>query len=148
MPGLTIWKDQEIIRLKRDMDRLIARLRHDFGIPPSPGTVKAVPTIHLSETEDALIVRAEITGVNPEDIELSITEDRLTIKGERKQEFVDKSENYHRIGTTYGSFSRTVRLPCRVVIEDVKATCEKGVLDIVMPKYKLRRARVLKIKVN
>ncbi|MFB0533339.1 MAG: Hsp20/alpha crystallin family protein [Desulfatiglandales bacterium] len=148
MPGLTIWKNQEINKLRRDMDRLFARLRDDFGMPHLPKIVRDLPFIDLSETEDDLIVNAEIPGINPEDLDISITEDILTIKGEMKQEFVEESENYHRMERQYGSFSRTLQLPCRVMIEDVKATYAKGILHIIMPKCKPERARAFKIKIR
>ena len=148
MPGLIIWKNQEIDKLRRDMDRLFARLRDDFGMPLFPKIGRDVPFIDLSETEDDLIIKAEIPGIDPEDLDISITGDILNIKGEMKQEFVQDSENYHRVERRYGSFSRTIQLPCRVMTEDVKATYRKGILNIVMPKCKPETARALKIKVK
>jgi HSP20 family protein len=82
MPGLIIWKNQEIDRLKRDMDRLFARLWDDFCIPLFPRGYREAPFIDLSETEDRLILRAEIPGVTPEDLDISITDGTLTIRGE------------------------------------------------------------------
>ena len=80
MPGLIIWKNQEIDKLRRDMDRLFARLRDDFGMPPFPKIGRDVPFIDLSETEDDLIIKAEIPGIDPEDLDISITEDILNSK--------------------------------------------------------------------
>lgn len=148
MPGLTIWKNQEMNKLRRDMDRLFARLRDDFGMPLFPRIARDFPFINLSETEDELIIRAEIPGINPEDLDISITEDILNIRGEMKQEFVEESEDYHRVERRYGSFSRTLQLPCRIMIEDVEATYTNGILNIVMPKCKPEAARAFKIKVR
>lgn len=148
MPGLILWKNQEINKMKRDMDRLFDRVLNEFFMPLFPRTFREVPFIDLSETEDSLILKAEIPGIKPEDLEISIRDDVLSIKGEIKQEFVDDGENYHRSERRYGSFSRQLRLPCRVMIDDVKATYKKGILHIVMPKCKPEKARKIKIKVN
>jgi len=97
MPGLIIWKNQEINKLRRDMDRLFARLWDDFGMPHFTRPSRDIPFIDLSETEEDLILKAEIPGLNAEDLDISITDDILTIKGEMKQELVKESENYHRM---------------------------------------------------
>lgn len=148
MPGLTIWKNQEIDKLRRDIDRLFARLRDDFGMPHFPRIARDVPSIDLLETEDDLIIKAEIPGIDPKDLDIFITGDILNIKGEMKQEFIEESEDYHQVERRYGSFSRTIHLPCRVMIEDVDATYKKGILNIVMPKCKPETARALKIKLK
>jgi HSP20 family protein len=148
MPGLIVWKNQEINKLRRDMDRLFARLRDDFAAPVFPRIARDVPFIDLSETEGHLIIRAEIPGINPEDLDISVTEDTLNIKGEIKQEFVREDEDYRRMERRYGSFSRSLKLPCRVMVEDVEATYANGVLQIVMPKCKPEPARACKVKIK
>jgi len=134
MPGLTIWKDQEIDRLRRDMERLFARLWDDFGIPRFPRISKTIPAMDLSDQGENLIVRADIPGVNPEDLDISVTEDRLHIEGELKQESVTDEDTYHRVERKHGTFTRDIKLPCRVVKEEAKATYKEGILTIVMPK--------------
>jgi HSP20 family protein len=148
MPGLTLWKDQEIDRMRRDMDRLFARLLDDFGMPRLPRIIRRVPTLDLSETENNLIIRAEIPGINPEDLDISVTEDQLHIKGAMKQESVREGDTYHRVERRYGSFSRDVQLPCRVMKEDVEATYREGILTIVMPKCTPEPARPFRVKVR
>ena len=148
MPELILWKNQEIDRLKRDMDRLFARLWDDFRMPLFPRSVRETPFLDLSETDDTLVVRAEIPGAGPEDLEISLSNDRLTIKGEVKQDLVDEGEDYLRREKHYGFFSRTIQLPCKVLIEDVKASYKDGVLTILMPKCKPEAAREIKIKVR
>lgn len=148
MPGLTIWKNQEIDRMRRDLNRLFDRLWGDFGVPLYPRAFRDTPSINLSETENELIIKADIPGMDPDDVEIRITDDILTIKGEVKQELTTESENYHRIERRYGTFSRTLQLPCKVQIDDVKATYQKGILNIVMPKCRPEMARLVKIKVT
>jgi len=148
MPGLIIWKNQEINKLRRDMDRLFSRLWDDFGMPHLQRPSRDIPSIDLYETEEDLILKAEIPGLNPEDLDVSITNDILTIKGEMKEEFAQERENYHRMERRYESFSRSIQLPSRVMIEDVEATYREGVVTIIMPKCKPEITKKVKIKIT
>ena len=148
MPELIIWKNQEINKLRRDMDRLFARLWDDFGMPHFQRPSRDIPFIDFSETKDNLILKAEIPGLNPEDLDISITDDILTIKGEMKREVVEESENYHRMERRYESFSRNIQLPCRVMIEDVEATYREGIVTIIMPKCKPEISQKVTIKIT
>jgi len=148
MPELTIWKKQEIDRLRRDMERLFVRLWDDFGIPRFSRIARNIPAIDLSESGENLIIRAEIPGINPEDLDISITEDRLYIKGEMKQESTDEGDTYQRVERSYGSFTRDIKLPCRVIHEEVEATYQEGVLTILMPKCKPEPDRSFRVTVR
>jgi HSP20 family protein len=147
MPGLILWKKQEIDRLRRDMDRLLDRLWDDFRFPVLPRTAKEVPFIELSETEKALIVKAELPGLSPEDMDISITDDKLTIRGDFKEDRVDEGEGYQGRVRRYGRFTRTIQLPCRILMDDVEATYKDGILNIVMPKCRVE-AREVRIRVT
>lgn len=146
MPGLVIWKNQQVEKLRRDMDRMFERLWGEFGLSTLTGAVKEFPSIDLTEVEDALIISAEIPGINPENIKIDITENNFSISGESKQDRVSDNEGFVRTERSYGSFSRTVHLPCRIVVDDVKATCREGVLKVNMPKFKPRKSRQIKIE--
>lgn len=148
MSGLILWKNQEINKLRKDIDRLFDRLWDDFGMPLSTRVEREKPHIDLSETEESLIIRAEVPGINPEDLEISITENILTIKGEMKQVNKEESGDYHRMERRYGYFSRTLRLPCKIVADDVQATYKTGVLNIVMPKCKEMSGPEIRIKIT
>lgn len=148
MLGLTIWKNQEISRLKRDMDRLLTRLWDDFGKFPSSITFEFAPFFELSETEDTLVVRAEVPGISPEDIDISITDTILTIKGEMKQEESGETEGFQRRERKYGLFSRSLQLPCRVLADEVVATYKKGVLSVILPKSKADTTHEIKIRIQ
>ncbi len=148
MPGLIVWKNQEIDRLRRDMDRLLARFWDDFGVPFFPRATRETFALELSETEDTLVLRAEIPGINPDDLEVSVTDDILTIKGDLRQDLVTEEEDYERRERRYGFFSRTIQLPCKVLMDDAKATYKDGVLSIVLPKCKPESRRGIKIKVT
>ena len=148
MPGLILWKNQEINRLRRDIDRLFARLWDDFGMPLTQMTDREMPFMDVSETSDALIIKAEVPGISPEDLKISITENVLTIKGESKPVNREDVEGFHRAERKYGYFSRTLELPCKIVIDDVKATYEKGIVTIVMPKCEANRAREIRVSIK
>lgn len=148
MPELIVWKNRRISKLRRDMDRLCTRVCDEFGIPLFLERAEQVFPMELSETEESLILKAEIPGIRPEDLDISVTDDTLSIKGERKQEIVEEHGGFHRRERTYGAFSRTLQLPCRVKIDDVKATYKKGLLSIEMPKCKPEGAREIKVRVK
>jgi len=148
MSELVLWKDQEIRRLRKDMDRLFCRFRDGFGAPTFPGSVLEGLYIDLLEREDTLTVRVEIPGINPEDVKISVTDDRLTISGTKSEERRDDSSYYYRVERRFGSFSRTIRLPCKVEIEKTEATYKKGVLHIVMPKSRLEKKNTVDIRIK
>jgi HSP20 family protein len=148
MSGLIIWKNQEMNRLRRDMDRLFSRMWSSFGIPLLPGEAAGIPSIDLFERQDTLMVKAELPGINPEDLDISIIGTTLTVSGVKREKTVEKSAYHHRVERRLGSFSRSVRLPCRVRVEDIKATYKKGILQIIMPKLELEDSRVVRVKVK
>jgi HSP20 family protein len=148
MPGLIVWKNQEIDRLRRDMDRLLARFWDDFGVPFFPRAARETFALEMSETEDTLVFRAEIPDITPDDLEVSVTDDNLTIKGELKQDLATEGEDYEGQERRYGFFSRTIQLPCKILMDDVTATYKDGVLSIVLPKCKQESPRGIKIKVT
>lgn len=148
MPGLIIWKNQRINRLRRDMDRMFDRMCGELGATLTPRISKITPFIDLAETEGSLIIKAEIPGADPKDLDVDIADDILTISGETKQDLIEVSEMYHRTERSYGLFSRSIKLPCKIVIEDVRATYRKGILKIVMPKCPPEKARRIKIKLK
>ena len=148
MPGLIEWKNQEINKLRRDMDRLFYRLWDDFSVPLILTSAKETPFIDITETEDNLIINAEIPGIEPEDLDISVTEDILTIKGEMKSEISQDKGNYRRMERRYGTFSRTLQLPCKVKTKDVNARYKKGILHIILPKCKPDTPRQVKIRIK
>ncbi|MBW1940468.1 MAG: Hsp20/alpha crystallin family protein [Deltaproteobacteria bacterium] len=145
MPELTIWIDKEMRKLKRDMDRLMYRLCNDFDMPVLPRVISKVPFINLLQTKDHLVVNAEIPGFNPENLDISINDGVLTIKGEMKQEVVKKGG---KIEVRQESFSRNIPLPCRVMLDKVEATYTNGILNVFIPKYKPENAREVKIRIE
>lgn len=146
MPGLIIWKNQEFDKLRKEMDRMFDRLWGDFGLSAFPKTARGFPAIDLMETADNLIIKADVSGINPKDIDIAITESSVILKGQVKQDLVSDKKGYHKTGRRHSTFSRTLKLPCRILVNDARASYKKGILSIIMPKYKREKARVVKIE--
>jgi HSP20 family protein len=148
MAELIIWKNQEIDRLRRDMDRLLNRFRDDFCSPLMFKVFRVEPSLQLSETEDDLLLRAEIPDVRPEDLDITINDNLLTIKAEVRQEAFSEGEGFRESAQYSSFFSRSIQLPCKVHVDEVRASYQDGILNIVMPKCKPETAREIKIKVK
>lgn len=104
------------------------------------------PDIDIVETDSDIIVKAEIPGVDPKDIDISIMGNILTIKGEKKEEKENKGKSYYRVERSYGSFIRTIDLPSHVKTDKVEAKDHHGVLEIILPKVEKSRAKKITVK--
>jgi len=138
---------RELNELRKEMDSMFGRF---FGEWPSvePASGAWAPFLDLSETDENLIVRAEVPGISPRDIQISLVGNTLNIRGEKKQEKEQKEENYYRMERSHGSFSRAVSIPCEVEEDKVDARYKDGVLTITMPKTEKARAKEIKIDVK
>ncbi len=148
MAELILWKNQEIDRLKKDMDRLLSRFRDDFCSPLLLKGFREEPYLELTETQDDLLLKAEIPDLKPKDLDITISDDLLTIKAEVKEESFSKGEGFRERTQSCSYFSRTIQLPCKVHVDEVRASYQHGILNIVMPKCKPETAREIKIKVT
>lgn len=140
--------ERSVVGLWREMDNLFDRFLGDVRWPQRGVTSHFAPALDLSENDDELVVKAELQGVDPKEVDISLTGDLLTIKGEKKSEKEEKGKNFHRIERSYGSFSRSVRLPCEVREDEVKAEYKNGVLDLRLPKAADTRRKSIKIEVK
>ncbi|MEZ4548454.1 MAG: Hsp20/alpha crystallin family protein [Thermodesulfobacteriota bacterium] len=106
------------------------------------------PSVDISENENAFVLKAELPGVNREDINIDINNKTLTLKGEKKFEEKTEKENYVRVERSYGSFSRTFALSDKVDTENVKASYKDGVLEVTLPKKEEAKPKEIKVEVN
>jgi HSP20 family protein len=106
------------------------------------------PSVDIYETENELVLKADLPDVNEKDLDVRIENNMLTIRGERKFEQKVKEENYLRIERTYGSFSRSFSLPNTVTSEGIKAEYKNGVLTVEMPKRAESKPKQVKISVG
>jgi HSP20 family protein len=112
----------------------------------SVATANWVPSVDISENEKAFILRADIPGVDPKDIEISMEKGVLTIKGERNSENIEENESYRRVERQSGQFYRRFTLPDSVDADKVEAKSEHGVLSITIPKQEVAISRKIEVK--
>jgi HSP20 family protein len=126
------------------------RLFEESFIRPGGGRLapagKEVPAVDMYQTDDAVVVKSAIPGIKPEDIDINITGDTLTIRGETRVEEEVNEENYIRRERRYGSFCRSLALPLPVVTEKAEAEFENGVLTLTLPKAEEVKPKAIKIK--
>jgi HSP20 family protein len=146
MASLMRWQPfGEIRGLHGRMDRLFDDFFRGPRLVPWESAELAFP-LDVYETEDSLVVKAPLPGVRPEDVDISITGDILTIKGESKSEQEVKRENYHRRELRYGSFCRSVALPTQVEHDKAEASFEQGILTVTLPKTAEAKPKTIKVK--
>ncbi|OLN25638.1 heat shock protein Hsp20 [Desulfovibrio sp. DV] len=104
------------------------------------------PAVDVSETEGVVTVRAELPGLEPADVSISVENDALILRGEKKFEGEEKKDDYHRIERAYGSFSRLIPLPGKVKEAEAKARFDKGVLTVTLPRDAAEAARNIPIE--
>jgi len=138
---------EEIGSLRREMDNIWNRF---FGETPLARRVAGEwwPSVDMSETRDSFIVKTELPGLDAKDVNVSISGDILTIKGEKKREEEEKDEHHYRAERYYGSFERSFKLPSSVQADKVEATFEKGVLKISLPKVEEAKKKQIEVKVK
>lgn len=151
--ALIPWRKTEMERpfvsLQREMNRLFEDFfSRDYFVEPFRGIGEWRPALDVAETDSAVIVKAELPGVEPKDVEVSLSGDVLLVKGEKKEEKEEKTKSFHRVERHYGSFERAVRLPSPVKPNEVEATFKNGVLTVTLPKAEEAKTKSVKIKVE
>lgn len=106
------------------------------------------PPVDIYETEDSIVIKAELPDVDQREIDVRIEDNTLTIRGERKHDDDVKKENYHRIERFFGTFQRSFSLPTTIQQDNVSAVCERGVLTITLPKKTETRPKQINIQVK
>lgn len=147
--ALMRWRPmRDLLSIQEEVNRLFDEF---FGRFPSRLDIFETgwsPSVDIRETKDDIIVEAELPGIKQDDVSVSITDNVLTIKGEKKQEKEVKEEQYHRIERSYGAFQRSFTLPTVVQADKAKATFKDGVLKVVIPKAEEAKPKEIKIEVG
>ena len=112
------------------------------------GSPAWVPRVDISETEDEIIVRADIPGMKKEDIKVTLADNVLTISGEKKIERDEKKENYHRVERVFGTFSRSFYIPTNVDASKITAKYNNGVLEVRLPKKEEAKPKEIPVNVE
>jgi HSP20 family protein len=134
--------ERQINRLFRDF------LGEEYPIQPGYNGDGFPVALDINETPETLVVTAEIPGIEPKEVQITVKNNVLTLQGERREEKETKGKHWHRIERRTGSFSRTVQLPVEVEPEKVEATSKNGVLTITLPKSKTAQARQIPVKTS
>lgn len=135
---------RELEQLQRRMDRLF---QDTAGMQRFPWQAGVYPPVNLSEDSDNLYIRAELPGVTAADLEITLHDNNLILRGERKIPAEEKQVNYHRRERESGFFRRIIALPAQVSGDKVDATCKDGILTIKMPKPEEVKPRKIEVKV-
>jgi len=144
MSNLTRWEPmRNVMTLREAMDRLFDDA---FTRPVGLSGFSAIPAIDMYQTSDEVVVKAALPGLKPEDVQISVTADVLTLRGEVKEEKEEKDATYHVREQRYGSFERAVMLPTDVQTEKARAEFENGILTITLPKAEAVRPKNITIK--
>ena len=146
-------EDDPMFALQREVNNLFDNFFDGFGLAPTFGKLQKqydsfVPKVDVKEKEKNFQVTAELPGIDEKDLDVSLTEGTLSIKGEKKSEVEDKKDGYHRIERSYGSFSRLIALPEGIDEEKIEASYKKGVLKVVIPKTEKAQEAHKKIEVK
>jgi HSP20 family protein len=133
---------REMARLQRDMNRLFAPMPTGFA-----GDVALTfPAMNVWTDEDGAIVTAELPGVAPDDIDVSVVGDTLTLKGSRQPDELEEGETYHRRERRYGAFTRAFQLPFHVEPDQIEATFWDGVLQISLPRAEKDKPKKIAVR--
>ncbi len=134
---------------RNPMSRFIDEAFNDFLAPVGSGDESLggdwLPPVDILEDDTKLVFTAEMPGLDRENVEITLEDQVLTLRGERKFERDEEKDNYHRIERTYGTFSRSFRLPTNVETDAAKASFDSGVLTIELPKSEEAKPKKLEI---
>ena len=137
---------RDLVGIQDELNRLFGRT-YSGGEPMRPSAAGAwMPAMDVFETEDTIVAKLELPGIEPGDVEVAVEDSTLTVSGKREFSSETNEENYHRVERRYGSFSRSIALPQTVDVEKVSAKFDKGVLEIAVPK--VERAKPKRIEIE
>lgn len=154
--GMTRAEPRHLLSPFENMERLFedffprSMLRHyRLGLPSASELTAPfegrMPKVDIIDRDDEILVRAELPGVDKKDIDISMTDNTITIKGETQTEEKEEKGNYYRCETTHGAYSRTLSIPVDVNSDKTNATFKDGVLEITLPKKEQAKRRNIKI---
>jgi HSP20 family protein len=148
MTRLTRWEPRrEALALREAFDRMFDE-PFEFRFPQMWRLDQLEPRVDLAEDEGDYIVKASIPGVKPEDVEVTLQHNVLSVKGEAKEEKEIKEESYHMRERRYGSFMRSLTLPTEVKADEIEAKHENGVLTVRLPKAEADKPKKITVKVT
>ncbi len=164
LKDLITWNSRKPLRTRHDMQYPSVSLQGEMGrlfdefmrsfdgfhnLPFREGRFdEFVPNLNVSENDKEVEVTAEVAGMDEKDVDVTLKDDILTIKGEKKQEKEDEGKDYYHQERSYGSFQRSLHIPCEIDSDEIDASFKKGVLKITLPKSAKAQENVRRIEVK
>ena len=136
----------EFANMQREIDRMFGSLQG--GVLDNGDNAAWLPAVDIVENDGAYVVRAELPGVNKDDVKITVENDILTIKGEKKNEKESKENQFTRIERSYGSFQRSFTLPSSVESGKIEASFENGILTVTVPKAEEVKPKQIEVKLK
>lgn len=138
---------REISAIQNEVNRLFNSF---FDVPSvaADGQRRWLPAMDLAETDDHIVLRADLPGLSEGDVSIEVEDNVLTVSGERKAEHEERKEGLHRVERAYGRFSRSLTLPEGVEAKDIEASFDRGVLEVRIPKPEERKPQKVAISVG
>jgi HSP20 family protein len=134
------------LSLQREIDRLFNDFTRGFPTIADTGPAKLMPSIDVTETDKEIEITAELPGLEEKDVQINLSDNLLTIRGEKKAEKEQKDKNYRIVERSYGSFERTLELPEGVNADAIKANISKGILKVTVPKPVPAQSKKIEVK--
>ncbi len=147
--ALTRWNPfRGLVSVPQEVDRLFDDFFGRFPVELNGGAGTWSPAVDVSEDKDNIYFTVEIPGMSKEDVKITLQDNILTIRGEKKQEMEKKDAKYHRLERSYGSFTRSFSLPTGVVPDKIKAQYKDGLLKVTLPKAEQVKPKEIPIAVE
>jgi len=144
MATLARWDPfRDLVSLQGELNRLFGRA---YGTAEEGGPGSWVPALDVFETEDRFVVAVELPGIDPADVDVSVEDSTLTLRGERRVSDEVTEDSYRRVERRYGSFSRSLSLPQTADAERIEATFDRGVLRVEVPKVEAAKPKKITVK--
>ena len=139
---------QDLFSIHNDINRFFDQWYRPARYRAESETLNWMPVVDILEADGHVEIRAEMPGLSEQEVQVSVTDDVLTLKGEKTQESEDKDQKYHRVERSYGRFQRSFTLPANLDPEDIKAKFTHGVLTVSIPKVKEIEPKEVQISVE
>ena len=136
----------EVINMQREVDRMFDRFRG--GIADENGASTWLPAVDILENANDYVLKFELPGVEKNDVKITLQNDVLTLRGEKRQENEKKGDNFHRMERSFGVFQRSFTLASSVNSETIEATYDNGILTITLPKVEEAKPKEIEVKVK
>jgi HSP20 family protein len=152
MTTMMRWDPFQDLRSAQDeMTQMSPMLAHALGLHTQQGNDRAMttawaPALDISERKDAYLVMAELPGVEPDDFQITMEDGLLTIQGERQFAQESSEQQFHRVERRYGAFRRSITLPAQVQADQIEASFDNGVLEIVVPKAEEAKPKRIQVR--